>query len=203
MEADSNRRMEMMIESHLSRAAEMLASLRDVSPAVVLAARLMCDCLSLGDKVLVCGNGGSAAEAQHLTAELIGRFAMDRAGLAAVSLTTDSSSLTAIANDYGFEHVFARQVEALGKPGDVLVAISTSGESANVCEGARAAGEAGLAVVALTGASGGALAELCDVCLPVANDDTPRVQEGHLVLIHLICALVEDALFGDQRAGKA
>lgn len=190
-----------MIESHLSRTITMMESLRDLSPGVISAARLICDCLSRGGKVLVCGNGGSAAEAQHMAAELVGRFAMDRAGLSAVSLTTDTSNLTAIANDYGFDRVFARQVEALGKPGDVLVAISTSGMSANVCEAARAAGAAGLGVIALSGDSAGKLAGLCDVRLRVASDETPRVQEGHLVLIHLICALVEHELFGSSASG--
>jgi D-sedoheptulose 7-phosphate isomerase len=145
--------------------------------------------------VLLFGNGGSASDAQHVAAELVGRFARERAPLPAIALTTDTSALTAIANDYGFEEVFARQVRALGRPGDVAVAISTSGNSPNVLRGAEAAREMGMTVVALTGAGGGALAAASDLCVNVPSDDTPRIQECHLTVEHVLCEAVENFLF--------
>jgi D-sedoheptulose 7-phosphate isomerase len=150
-----------------------------------------------GRKVLVCGNGGSAAEAQHFAAELSGRFARERAAWPAVALTTDTSALTAIANDYGFGRVFARQVEGLGGTGDVLVAISTSGDSLNVIEAARAARARRMIVVAMTGRNGGGLGPLADIHVNAAHQVTARVQEVQLTLLHAICELVEEALAGD------
>jgi D-sedoheptulose 7-phosphate isomerase len=154
-------------------------------------------CLRAGGKLLFAGNGGSAADAQHWAAELVSRFQKERPGLAAIALTTDSSILTAIGNDYGFERVFARQVEALGAPGDVFVAISTSGRSANILRAIEAARARSLRVVGFTGESGGDMAALCDFCLQVPSDDTPRIQEGHSFLGHLLCALVEQGMYGD------
>jgi D-sedoheptulose 7-phosphate isomerase len=147
-----------------------------------------------GGKVLFCGNGGSAADAQHLAAELMGRFLRDRAPLAAVALTVDTSALTAIGNDYAFDEVFARQLRGLGRPGDALVAISTSGNSANVLKALAVAREAGIVTVGLTGASGGRMAGLCDLCIRVPATRTDRIQEMHIAVGHLICGLVEDAL---------
>jgi D-sedoheptulose 7-phosphate isomerase len=169
--------------------------------ATAAAATTIETALRRGHKVLVCGNGGSAAEAQHFAAELVGRFARQRPSWPALSLTADTSTLTAVSNDFGFERVFARQVEGLGRPGDVLVAISTSGESANVLEAARAARARGLTVIALTGREGGHLGLLADVHVNVAHPVTARVQEVQLTLLHAICELVEDALAGGTDAG--
>jgi phosphoheptose isomerase len=149
-----------------------------------------------GDKVLVFGNGGSAADAQHFAAELVGRFELDRPALAAVALTTDSSTLTAIANDFGFEQVFARQVEALGVPGDVAFAITTSGRSANVLAALDVARRRGLGTICLTGTGGAELEGRADVVLAVAADDTARIQEAHLAIEHALCARLEQRLYG-------
>jgi D-sedoheptulose 7-phosphate isomerase len=151
--------------------------------------------LRSGGKVLFAGNGGSAADAQHWAGELVSRFYYDRPGLAAIALTTDTSVLTAIGNDYGFDYVFARQIEALGRKGDVFIAISTSGNSANILRAADAARERGLGVIGFTGKTGGHLAEKCDLCLRVPSTETPRIQEGHEVLGHLLCGLIEAELF--------
>ncbi|AWJ85566.1 phosphoheptose isomerase (plasmid) [Azospirillum sp. TSH58] len=157
------------------------------------AAGLMIDGLKSGGKVLFCGNGGSAADSQHLAAELTGRYLRDRAPLAAVALTVDTSALTAIANDYSYDEVFARQVRGLGRAGDVLVGISTSGNSRNVVAALEAARALGMRTVGLTGAAGGRMKELCDVCLCVPSTDTPRIQEMHIAAGHMLCELVENA----------
>jgi D-sedoheptulose 7-phosphate isomerase len=163
----------------------------DVAP-VVAAARLIERCLRDGGKVMFCGNGGSAADAQHLAAELMGRFLSDRAPMAALALTVDSSALTAIGNDYGFEQIFARQVRGLGQAGDVLVGISTSGSSANVVAAFNAARDLGISTIALTG--GGGMAALTDLSIKAPSRSTPRIQEMHVAIGHAICELVEDAL---------
>lgn len=161
-------------------------------------ARLLIDALTEGHKVLVCGNGGSAADAQHMAGELVGRFQKDRRGLPCVALTTDTSILTACANDFGYEEVFARQVEAIGSAGDVLIGISTSGNSANVIKAFKAAAGGGMKRVALTGNDGGQIAKLDGVLsIVVPSCSTQRIQEGHLTIIHVLCELVEDALFGN------
>ncbi|WP_448208329.1 D-sedoheptulose 7-phosphate isomerase [Azospirillum sp. sgz302134] len=162
---------------------------------VAAAAGLMIEGLRAGGKVLFCGNGGSAADAQHLAAELTGRYLRDRPPLAAVALTVDTSALTAIANDYSYDEVFARQVRGLGRAGDVLVGISTSGNSRNVVAALEAARALGLRTIGLTGAAGGRMKELCDVCLCVPSTDTPRIQEMHIAAGHMLCELVENALF--------
>jgi D-sedoheptulose 7-phosphate isomerase len=161
---------------------------------VVAAARMLERCLRDGGKVMFCGNGGSAADAQHLAAELMGRFLTDRAPMASVALTVDSSALTAIGNDYGFEQVFARQVRGLGRSGDVLVGISTSGNSANVIAAFEVAREIGVRTVALTGGGGGKMGELADLLINAPSLSTPRIQELHIAIGHTICELVEDAL---------
>lgn len=158
---------------------------------VVEAARIVGDAIERGGTVLVFGNGGSAAEAQHFAAELVGRFERERRGLAAVALTTDTSALTAIGNDYGFARVFARQIEALGRPGDVALGISTSGASPNVVEGLRAARARGLATIGLTGRDGGEVGRVADVHVNVPLPSTARVQEVQLVLLHALADLVE------------
>jgi D-sedoheptulose 7-phosphate isomerase len=146
-------------------------------------------------KVLFCGNGGSAADAQHLAAELSGRFYYDRAPLNAEALHVNTSFLTAVGNDYSFDEVYARMVYAAGKPGDILVALSTSGNSPNILKAAAAAREKGLIVVGMTGKSGGKLNPLCDLLLNIPSTDTPRIQESHITLGHIICELVESELF--------
>lgn len=151
--------------------------------------------LRRGNKILFAGNGGSAADAQHLAGELVSRFNYDRPGLPAFALTTDTSVLTAIGNDYGYEHLFARQIEAVGQAGDVFVGISTSGRSPNVLNALRRAREKGLITVGFTGRGGGDMPALCDHCLRVPADATPRIQEGHISLGHTLCWLIERALF--------
>jgi phosphoheptose isomerase len=184
----------------ISRSLGEGADLRDelakrcAEPAAV-AARALASCFRRGGKVLLFGNGGSAADAQHLAAELVGRFAADRSALPAIALTTDTSTITAVSNDLGFERVFARQIEALGQRGDVAFAISTSGASANVLAAVEAARARGVLVVALTGGDGGALAEAADIAIVVPSASTARIQECHLALEHAICGTVERLLF--------
>lgn len=161
-------------------------------------AGLLISALRRGNKVLVFGNGGSAADAQHLAAELVSRFRRNRKALAAVALTTDTSILTAIGNDYGFEQVFARQVEALGEKGDVAFAISTSGNSPNVLKAVSAARRLGLATVGFTGQGGGKLQECVDVCFRVPSDSTPRIQEAHIAAAHALCEVLEEDFCRDH-----
>jgi phosphoheptose isomerase len=161
---------------------------------VVRAAEIVVASLKSGGKVLAFGNGGSAADAQHFVAELVGRFQRDRTGFAAVALTTDTSVLTSVANDYGFERIFARQIEAIGRPGDVSVAISTSGESPNVVAGVEAATRHGLRTIALTGRAGGRLGAAAEVHINVPDPTAARVQEVHCTLIHAICEIVESLI---------
>jgi len=167
---------------------ELLAAVADTAKACV-------DALRRGNKILFAGNGGSAADAQHLAGELVSRFAYDRPGLAAFALTTDTSVLTAIGNDYGYERLFARQVEAVGSAGDVLFGISTSGRSPNVLAALDVAHNKGLVAVGMTGRIGGQMAERCDYLLRVPSDVTPRVQEGHIAMGHAICQIIEAQMF--------
>jgi D-sedoheptulose 7-phosphate isomerase len=158
------------------------------------------DAVLAGKKVLLCGNGGSAADAQHIAAELVGRFVIERRPLAAIALTTDTSALTAIANDYGYDAVFARQVRALGAAGDVAFAISTSGRSPSVLRAAEACRELGITTIGLTGGDGGALAGMVDVTLRVsASTQSARIQETHILVGHVICELVDRQLFGESK----
>jgi phosphoheptose isomerase len=173
--------------------------LRDHEDAIVAAAELMRDAVLAGKKVLLCGNGGSAADAQHIAAELVGRFVIERRPLAAIALTTDTSTLTSIANDYGYEHVFSRQVEALGSPGDVLIAITTSGTSKNVVAAVTVARELGMKVIGLTGAKGAAFVASCDAGVAVPSTNTARIQENHITVGHLLCEVLDDA-FAPQHA---
>jgi D-sedoheptulose 7-phosphate isomerase len=165
-----------------------------VLDAILEAARLISASLAGGGTVLLFGNGGSATDASHIAAELLGRFQREREALAAVALADNQAALTAIANDYGFEHVFARQIEALGGPGDVVIALSTSGRSPNVLAGARAARARGLATIGLTGAGGDDLRATVDVAIAVASTITARIQESHILIGHLLCELVEQSL---------
>jgi len=163
------------------------------------AGRLMAGALRTGRKLLAFGNGGSAADAQHFAGELVNRFALDRPALPALALTTDGSVLTSIGNDSDFRHVFRRQVEALGSPGDVALAISTSGNSENVIEAVEACRERGLRTVGLTGRDGGTLSARVELCLNVPHPETPRIQEVHAMIIHLLCQMIEEELFSKNR----
>lgn len=149
-----------------------------------------------GNKLLVFGNGGSAADAQHLVGELVGRFKMERGALPAIALTTNTSTITSIGNDYSFEDIFSRQVEGLARKGDVCIGISTSGNAGNVIKGIKKAKEIGAKTIALTGCAGGELAKICDISIVVPSHNTPRIQEAHITIIHIICELVEKAVFG-------
>ena len=160
--------------------------------STLLAAGAISEALKAGKKLLVFGNGGSASDAQHMSAELVGRFQRERAAMAAIALTTDSSILTSIANDYSFKQVFARQVEALGQPGDVAFGISTSGESPNVVLGLQVAKGRGLKTIALTGRDGGSVGRAADIHVNVPDQSTARVQEVHRTLIHVLCELIEE-----------
>lgn len=163
--------------------------------AILACGRKLVETLRAGKKILICGNGGSAADAQHLAAELVGRFLKERPGLPAIALTTDSSILTAVGNDYGFDEVFSRQVQALAQPGDLVIGISTSGNSPNIHNAMLAAGRSGCATVALLGRDGGVIAQVVDLPIIVALQSTPVIQTLHGAIIHLLCGLVEEELF--------
>jgi D-sedoheptulose 7-phosphate isomerase len=174
---------------------------RDCSTAIFEAADLITTCLRAGGKLLFFGNGGSAADAQHLAAEFVGRFVRERAGLPAIALTADSSILTAVGNDYGFDQIFARQVQALGRPDDVAIAISTSGNSPNIIEGVKAARKGYLKTIGLSGKDGGLLATEADVVITIASTSTARIQECHITIGHLFCELTEEALARGKMEG--
>lgn len=174
----------------------------DLQASVVRAGETCVAALQQRNKILLCGNGGSAADSQHIAAELVSRLNYDRPGLCAVALTTDTSALTAIGNDYGFERAFSRQVEALGQKGDVLIAISTSGNSPNVLKALEAAKLQGLKTIGLTGKTGGKMASLCDVVLKMPSTYTPNIQECHIMLGHIICQIIEDTIFGKDYGSK-
>ena len=197
-EMDATRR----IRLHFTDSAELkLAAAEAMAPLIARAAALMTDCLLADGKILACGNGGSAADAQHFAAEMVGRFERERPELPAISLSTDTSILTAIANDYDYTQVFAKQLRALGDSGDVLLAISTSGNSGNVVAAVDAAHERGLRIVALTGKGGGRIGELMtsdDVHVCVPHDMTSRIQEVHLLTIHCMCDAIDASLLGDE-----
>ncbi len=184
--------------SHFRRSGDAIARAageREFVNAAVAIADTITRALKVGGKVLLAGNGGSAADAQHIAAELVGRFTIDRPPLAAIALTTDTSILTAVGNDYGFEHVFERQVRALGRKGDVFVGISTSGRSPNILAALQAARELSIATVGFTGQNGTAMCPLCDVSLVVPSEETALIQQVHLTAAHAICGMVERALF--------
>ncbi|HEX9780284.1 MAG TPA: D-sedoheptulose 7-phosphate isomerase [bacterium] len=184
-----------LIKNTLAETGRLHAALREEDLAAIQkAADVMGQALRTGRKIIWFGNGGSATQSQHMAAEFVGRFQRERAPLPSLSLTENMASVTAIANDYAYEQVFARQLSGLGQPGDVAVGLSTSGNSPNVLAALRQARELTIATVGLTGAGGGAMPALCDVCLVVPSRVTARVQEVHLTVGHILCALVEDAL---------
>jgi D-sedoheptulose 7-phosphate isomerase len=190
------------IRTHFADSAELkLAAVDALAPLIARAAGLMTECLLADGKLLACGNGGSASDAQHFAAEMVGRFERERPELPAIALTTDTSILTAIANDYDFGEVFTKQVRALGRAGDVLLAISTSGNSANICAAVAAAHEREMRVVALTGKGGGRTGELLtpdDVHICVPHAVTARIQEVHILVIHCLCDAIDASLLGDE-----
>lgn len=185
-----------MIEREFDEHLDVLRKSREILPAqIAKIGEILSECLKNGGKILICGNGGSAADAQHFAAELSGRYKKERRALAGIALTTDTSALTAIGNDYGFEFVFSRQVAALGAAGDVLVGISTSGNSANVLNAFKEAKKMGLKCVGLSGRGGGAMSALCEMNLIVPSDDTARIQEMHILSIHSLCQIIDNKEF--------
>lgn len=177
--------------------SDMLAD-KNLISALEAAAQECVKCLQNGGKILLAGNGGSAAEAQHVAGEFVSRFAFDRPGLPAISLTTDSSIITAIGNDYGYDTLFVRQIQALGKAGDIFIGYSTSGRSVNIINAFKEARRRGMVCIGFTGNRGGVMRELCDYLIEVPSGDTPKIQEGHLVLDHILCGLVENSLFKES-----
>ncbi|MDI6781570.1 MAG: D-sedoheptulose 7-phosphate isomerase [bacterium] len=188
--------MEKIISSQIQESIDVKNNipLKDVAKA----AELIIDAYRQHKKVLICGNGGSAADAQHMAGELVGRFKMERQALGAIALTTDTSILTAIGNDYGFDDIFSRQIDALVSPGDIVIGISTSGNSPNVLKAVTMAKEKSAVTIGLTGGNGGKLKDLTNVCIVVPSLNTPRIQESHITIIHIICLLVEQVLFGGK-----
>jgi D-sedoheptulose 7-phosphate isomerase len=193
-----------LVLAHFRRsqeAVERSAADRELVAAIVAIAGRVAQAIRGGGKLLLAGNGGSAADAQHIAAEFVGRFINDRAPLAAIALTTDTSALTAIGNDYGFDQVFERQIRALGRQGDVFVAISTSGRSPNIVAALKAARELGLVTVGFTKAAQSPMRALCDLVLAVPSEETALIQQVHITAAHAICHLVERELFGAQPKG--
>ncbi|MEA5257730.1 D-sedoheptulose 7-phosphate isomerase [Arcicella aquatica] len=175
--------------------AQLISLIDEVATVVVAAYKS-------GNKTLLAGNGGSAADAQHIAGEFVSRFYFDRPGLASIALTTDTSVLTAIGNDYGYEKLFSRQVQAQGKPGDIFIGISTSGNSPNVIKALETCKEMGIISIGLTGEKGGAMADLCDYCIKVPSNETPRIQEVHILIGHIICCIVEEEIFAEYKPKK-
>jgi D-sedoheptulose 7-phosphate isomerase len=192
-----------IVKARLEASAQVKAQMAQTPATVELLAeiaRRIVASLRSGGKVLICGNGGSAADAQHLAAELVGKFYLVRAPLPAVSLTTNTSSITAVGNDFSFDDIFVKQMRGLGRTGDVAIGISTSGNSENVIRALDAAREDGLVTVAFTGQKGGRIGDHADLCLRIPSDDTPRIQEGHITAGHIVCELVEAAMFAKEQA---
>jgi D-sedoheptulose 7-phosphate isomerase len=184
------------IQSQLRSHCDVMAAIeRELAPAIENSVSLLVDAFRGGKKLLVMGNGGSAADAQHFAAEIVGRFKLERRALPAIALSTDTSILTAVGNDYGFDTIFSRQVEAHAQAGDVVVGISTSGNSPNVQAALQLAADKGCRTVALLGKDGGTIKNVAELSLIIPSHDTPRVQEGHITIIHIVCDLLERALF--------
>lgn len=191
---------ETFLKKYFEGSRKTVNLLADDQTFVDLVSKLANDCvtsINAGGKLLFVGNGGSAADSQHMAGEYVSRFLIDRPSLAAIALTTDTSILTAIGNDYGFEELFARQIQALGRPGDILFVYSTSGNSANCLKGIGMARSMNIKIVGMTGMKGGAMDSLCDHLVRIPSDSTPHIQEGHLIIGHAICAMVEHLIFGE------
>jgi D-sedoheptulose 7-phosphate isomerase len=183
-----------LFTTNLDQHSLLIAKLYDLDSVVSRAINIIVSSMQLGNKLLICGNGGSAADSQHIAAEFTGRFIEDRKPLPAISLTTDTSALTCISNDYSYDSVFSRQVEAISKPGDVLMVISTSGNSLNLMSAVKQAANSGVKTIGLLGKNGGSLAPFCDCSIVVPNDITARIQEAHIIIGHTICGGVEQEL---------
>ena len=190
-----------MIEKNLKEHIDCFRDLAGLRDPILQAAKLLADSLRQGGKILICGNGGSAADAQHFAAELVGRFLRDRTALPAIALTTDTSIITAVGNDYGFADIFARQVEALGQPRDVLIALSTSGASTNTVHAVEAALARQMMAIAMTGADGGPLSTLANITIAVPCRTTPRIQEAHCFILHCWAGSIEAALLDQKDNG--
>ncbi len=190
-------KIESRISKELKESARVIAETEKLSPVLEKIAQELISCYQRGNKILTFGNGGSACDAQNFADELVGRFERNRPPLPALALTTNTSDLTSIANDFGYDVVFARQLEAHAKPGDIAVAISTSGNSANVIQAVNVAKKRGLTVIGLSGQNGGKLKALCDFCVCVPSTTVARIQEAHIALIQIWCGLIEDSLFPD------
>ena len=169
---------------------------------IAAAAQMIVDAYEQGKKTLLAGNGGSAADAQHIAGEFVSKFYFDRPGIASIALTTDTSIITAIGNDYGYDQLFSRQIQAQGSAGDVFIGISTSGNSANLVEALRMCGQKGIKTIGLTGFTGGEMDSMCDLCIKVPSGETPRIQESHILIGHIICCIVEEKLFGDLKPNQ-
>jgi D-sedoheptulose 7-phosphate isomerase len=194
---DFGHRVSELIEASIATMQGMLRS-SEVLLTVTKASEILTSALKQGNKALLFGNGGSAADAQHIAAELVGRFALERPALPALALSVNTSCVTAIGNDYGFDQVFSRQIEALARPGDVAIGISTSGNSANVLRAMSTARKMGLHTIALTGRTGGNLRNTVDHCICVPSNESPRIQECHILIGHIICELVEKEIFREK-----
>jgi D-sedoheptulose 7-phosphate isomerase len=194
---DFKHRVRKLIEASIATKQSLLSS-PDVVMSVAKVSEILVNALKQGNKTLLFGNGGSAAEAQHIAAELVGRFALERPALPALALSVNTSCVTAIGNDYGFDQVFSRQIEALARPGDVAIGISTSGDSANVVRAMSAARKMGVHTIALTGYTGGNLRNTVDYCICVPSNETPRIQECHILIGHIISELVEGEMFHEK-----
>ncbi len=190
--------MKEFIESEFNAHLECAKKMSSLTNQINQVATLLIQSLKIGGKILICGNGGSAADAQHFAAELTGRYKKERKGIAGIALSVDTSALTAIGNDYGFEHVFSRQVEALANKGDAFFGISTSGNSQNVIEAAKVAKDKGCVIVGLSGRDGGKLNDICDMNLIMPDNDTPRIQELHILVIHILCDIIERSCINEN-----
>lgn len=184
------------------KTAEKIAGSQEILSAITEAANALILAFRNHGKVMLAGNGGSAADSQHIAAEFVNRFYFDRDGLPAIALTTDTSVLTAIGNDYGFDRLFARQVNALGNKGDILIAYSTSGNSVNIIEALKECRLKGIKSIGFTGSAGGKMKDLCDILIKVPSEETPRIQEMHILIGHIICSIAEEALFRNPESGN-
>ena len=183
--------MKQIIESEFNEHIKVAGSLHKLSDMVATAAKLCINCLKNGGKILIFGNGGSAADAQHIAAELVGRYKTNRQGLAAIALTTDTSSLTSIGNDFGYEHIFDRQIEAIANKNDIVIGISTSGNSANVLNAINIASQMKCTTIGFSGEAGGKMNNICDLNIIAPSSNTPRIQEIHIIIGHTICHLID------------
>ncbi|HUX95225.1 MAG TPA: D-sedoheptulose 7-phosphate isomerase [Bacteroidales bacterium] len=175
--------------------AEKLAGSEELLSVIGLVATSIIDSLKNNGKVIIAGNGGSAADSQHIAAEFVNRFYFDREGLPAIAITTDTSVITAIGNDYSFDRIFARQISSIGRKGDVFLALSTSGNSVNILEAIKESHKNGIMSIGFTGSAGGKMNDLCDIIIRVPSDETPRIQEMHILIAHIVCSIVEETIF--------